>query len=310
MYVYPAVPPLVSRNENWQLEIVRPHAPYILIEVCRCMRRMSASRPSAVYLDYAGAAPPPASLLESVYTHLSQAPAQTNPHTWIGEGATNPITEARRLVLLHLHADPSQYDVIFTSGATAAIKLVGEAFPMSRGSALCYAKNVHTSVLGLRHYFNNAVCMPPTPCLSSWGQAGTDTTTSDEYSLAAFPAECNFSGHKIDLPFSARLVHAMRDESVLQVGTVVGGEGGSDGSGGSSRWLWLLDTAKAAATSNIDLSEIPPLMRPHFMCLSFYKIFGYPTGLGALVVRRDVAPLLRKGYACPCHYTTSPALTL
>ena len=30
--------------------------------------------------------------------------------------------------------------------------------------------------------------------------------------------------------------------------------------------------------------------------LSFYKIFGYPCGLGALVVKRDVLPLLQKRY--------------
>ena len=30
--------------------------------------------------------------------------------------------------------------------------------------------------------------------------------------------------------------------------------------------------------------------------MSFYKIFGYPSGLGALLVRKDVLPLLRKTY--------------
>ena len=30
--------------------------------------------------------------------------------------------------------------------------------------------------------------------------------------------------------------------------------------------------------------------------LSYYKIFGYPTGLGALLVRKDVLKRLRKRY--------------
>jgi selenocysteine lyase/cysteine desulfurase len=30
--------------------------------------------------------------------------------------------------------------------------------------------------------------------------------------------------------------------------------------------------------------------------LSFYKIFGYPTGLGALLVRKEALPHLRKSY--------------
>lgn len=76
-------------------------------------------------------------------------------------------------------------------------------------------------------------------------------------------------------------------------------------------FLWMLDASKLASTSAISLSGqgVPPprpgqsapaseqeqlLSRPHFVCASFYKVFGYPTGLGALLVRRDVAPLLRK----------------
>lgn len=30
--------------------------------------------------------------------------------------------------------------------------------------------------------------------------------------------------------------------------------------------------------------------------LSYYKIFGYPTGLGALLVRRTAMPWLQKSY--------------
>jgi selenocysteine lyase/cysteine desulfurase len=43
-------------------------------------------------------------------------------------------------------------------------------------------------------------------------------------------------------------------------------------------------------THALDLSAHPA----DFVALSFYKMFGYPTGLGALVVRTDVAPLLDK----------------
>ena len=43
--------------------------------------------------------------------------------------------------------------------------------------------------------------------------------------------------------------------------------------------------------------EIPTCsLRFALQALSFYKIFGYPTGLGALLVRRDALPLLRKRY--------------
>ena len=53
--------------------------------------------------------------------------------------------------------------------------------------------------------------------------------------------------------------------------------------------LVLLDAAKACQTTPPDLSRTPV----HFLSLSFYKVFGYPTGLGALVVRKDAARHLR-----------------
>lgn len=35
-------------------------------------------------------------------------------------------------------------------------------------------------------------------------------------------------------------------------------------------------------------------VRPDFVTLSFYKMFGFPTGLGALLVHRRSVDLLRK----------------
>lgn len=44
------------------------------------------------------------------------------------------------------------YKCIFTSGATAALKLVGEAFPWSHQSSYMYTMENHNSVLGIREY--------------------------------------------------------------------------------------------------------------------------------------------------------------
>ena len=44
----------------------------------------------------------------------------------------------------------------------------------------------------------------------------------------------------------------------------------------------LLDCAAFAPTSRLDLSK----WEPDFVAVSFYKMFGYPTGLGALIARR------------------------
>jgi len=52
----------------------------------------------------------------------------------------------------------------------------------------------------------------------------------------------------------------------------------------------LLDAAAFAPTNALDLSKY----KPDFVPLSFYKIFGYPTGIGALLARREVLKKLQR----------------
>jgi molybdenum cofactor sulfurtransferase len=53
----------------------------------------------------------------------------------------------------------------------------------------------------------------------------------------------------------------------------------------------LLDAAALATTCPIDLSD--EAVAPDFMCVSFYKIFGFPN-IGALIVRKEAGHLLRR----------------
>jgi selenocysteine lyase/cysteine desulfurase len=52
----------------------------------------------------------------------------------------------------------------------------------------------------------------------------------------------------------------------------------------------LLDAAAFAPTNRLDLSR----WKPDFVTLSFYKMFGYPTGVGALVARRSALDRLHR----------------
>lgn len=54
----------------------------------------------------------------------------------------------------------------------------------------------------------------------------------------------------------------------------------------------LIDAAKGSATEPPDLSQYPA----DFVVMSFYKLFGYPTGLGVLIARKDASRLLKKTY--------------
>jgi selenocysteine lyase/cysteine desulfurase len=84
------------------------------------------------------------------------------------------------------------------------------------------------------------------------------------YHLFAFPLECNFSGAKFDL------------DLVTQIQ-----QGRHCGEKHSGQWLVLVDAAKGCGTMPPDLSRF----KADFVAISFYKLFGYPTGLGALLVR-------------------------
>ncbi len=55
-------------------------------------------------------------------------------------------------------------------------------------------------------------------------------------------------------------------------------------------WDVLLDAAAFVPTNRLDLSR----WHPDFVALSFYKMFGYPTGLGCLLVRREMLAKLRR----------------
>ena len=55
-------------------------------------------------------------------------------------------------------------------------------------------------------------------------------------------------------------------------------------------WDVLLDAAAFAPTNALDLSKY----KPDFVPLSFYKMFGYPTGVGALLARQEALSKLRR----------------
>ena len=55
-------------------------------------------------------------------------------------------------------------------------------------------------------------------------------------------------------------------------------------------WDVLLDAAAFAPTNRLDLS----VWHPDFVALSFYKIFGYPTGVGCLLAHCTTLEKLRR----------------
>ena len=218
-----------------------------------------------VYLDHTGSGLYPASLvrdhLELLRTHVFGNPHSDNPTS---RPMTESVEEARAAVLRFCAADPAEYECIFTPNASGAIRLVGESFPFAHDRPLVLTTDNHNSVNGLREYARRAGA-PTTyvpvvlPDLRLDDHA-LQRSLEGPPGLLAFPAQSNYSG--VQHPYPT----------------------GADG------WSVLLDAAAFAPTNPLRLDE----HHPDFVSLSFYKVFGYPTGIGALVARTEALDELRR----------------
>jgi selenocysteine lyase/cysteine desulfurase len=233
-------------------------------------RRLDAH--GEAYLDYTGSALYPES---AVRWHLDTLVRGVfgNPHSSHGpsRASTEAGESARRAILAFLDADPDEYTVCFTANASAAVKLVAESFPFAPGCGLVLTADNHNSVNGIREFAARAgapVTYVPLDADLRLAHAEAVLIASGAPGLFAFPAQSNFSGVRHPLP----LVSFARGR-------------GFD---------VLLDAAAFVPSHPISLREVPA----DFVAISLYKIIGYPTGVGALVARRDaLARLARPWFA-------------
>jgi selenocysteine lyase/cysteine desulfurase len=229
-------------------------------------------RAGHAYLDYTGSALYAECQIRAVHEALLGG-VFGNPHSESepSRASASALEEARSLLLAHLDADPSEYVVCFTANTTAAIKLVAESYPFGSNGGLALASDNHNSVNGVREYARRAgavVTYLPlddelrlTNAREHLARARASTSGA---MLFAFPAQSNFSGvrHPLSLVTEAR-----------RLGYDV-----------------LLDAAAFLPSKALSLSQVSP----DFVALSFYKLFGYPTGLGALVVKRRALDRLER----------------
>ncbi|MBN1146261.1 MAG: aminotransferase class V-fold PLP-dependent enzyme [Anaerolineales bacterium] len=226
-----------------------------------------------IYLDYAGGGLYAESQLqkhmELLREHVFGNPHSSNPSSL---AATRLVEQARRSVLEFFNALPDEYVPIFTSNASGALKLVGESFPFEEKGRYLLTFDNHNSVNGIRE-FARARGAEITYVPVELPDMRVDETKLDGYldlarpggnNLFAFPAQSNFSGvqHPLDWIEKAH----------------------------SKGWSVLLDAGAFAPTNRLDLSR----WRPDFVPLSFYKMFGYPTGVGCLLARKSALARLRR----------------
>lgn len=102
------------------------------------------------------------------------------------------------------------------------------------------------------------------------------------YSLFAYPAEDNFAGVKYPLDWIEK-IHNGHFHDVIPLRSL--NRRATSGSSFSTR-------LPSFPPARLDLSA----HKPDFVCISFYKLFGYPTGTGALLIRNKHVNDLRKLY--------------
>jgi len=222
---------------------------------------------AVAYLDYAGAALYADSQIAAHAARLGHL-VLGNPHSENGSSlaSTAIINRVRRRVLRFFDAG-DDYAVCFAANASAAIKLVAEAYPFGPDAPFVLTADNHNSVNGIREFARRANARV------EYVPLGADLRLRDDAGQAfrpgtaglfAFPAQSNFSG--VRHPLS------------------------------------LIDTAHAAGCRVLlDAAAFVPghalSLRAHpadFVAVSFYKMFGYPTGVGALIARRDALATLRR----------------
>ncbi|WP_326798559.1 aminotransferase class V-fold PLP-dependent enzyme [Streptomyces sp. NBC_01808] len=232
------------------------------------------------YLDHTGAGLPPRSLVAGSARRITGG-LFGNPHSEspASRASGDGLAEAREAVLRYFRADPAEYAVIFTPNATGALRLVGEAYPLGRGSRLVLSLDNHNSVNGLREYARaRGATVEYVPLRTP--DLGIDedrmhaalTVRTRRPALAhhaprgllAYPAQSNFTGvqHSLDWIATAQ----------------------------AHGYDVVLDAAAYVPTNALDLGR----HHPDFTVVSWYKLFGHPTGLGALIARRTALAKLRR----------------
>lgn len=200
-----------------------------------------------------------------------------NPHSFNTPAKlSGDLVDSIRLKTLgFLGADPAHYDLVFTANATAAIKLVADSFrdlaDQSRSKSFWYGyhRDAHTSLVGVRELTSPSEgrCFASDEEVESWLENNDESGAEGQGKLGLFawPGQSNLTGRRI--PHHKNWAGRVRRR---KRGTT----------------YTLLDAAGLAMTA--DLTQVFEHVdeAPDFVCVSFYKIFGFPD-LGGLVVRRE-----------------------
>ncbi|KAF5318353.1 hypothetical protein D9611_014230 [Ephemerocybe angulata] len=271
----PASQPL---GEDWS-KFLQQYPEYSLTSKLDDLRKTDFTRldkSGETYVDYMGGSLYPESIVERHTSFLKEAVlGNTHSINNSSRASSKHADEAREAVLSFFDAPSDVYTVVFTANASGALKLVGESFPFKQGSAYVLSTDSHNSVNGIREFARaKGAHTAYIPATSTGGfELDQAKSTLDKYRsstsspcLFALTGQSNISNWKAPLA------------SISQHASSLG-------------YNVLVDAAALAANSTISLSKNPYV---DAMAISFYKMFGFPTGVGALVIKKEFLAKLKR----------------
>jgi selenocysteine lyase/cysteine desulfurase len=263
-------------RETSEAAFLREHPAYARTAPLDELRRTDYARLDRgghVYLDYTGGGLYALSQLRE-HMRLLESGVFGNPHSInpTSAASTELVERARAYVLDFFNASDEEYVAIFTPNATGALRLVGEAYPFHPGDRFLLTFDNHNSVNGIREFARTRGAETTyVPSVAPDLRVDEDLlprylsdTAGDHHNLLAYPAQSNFSGVQHPLEW---IEHAH-----------------------THGWDVLIDAAAYVPTNRLDLS----VWHPDFVAVSFYKMFGWPTGVGCLLARRDALAKLER----------------
>ncbi|KAG6865471.1 hypothetical protein C0991_002298 [Blastosporella zonata] len=227
------------------------------------------------YVDYMGGALFPESLIR-VHTDFLSRNVMGNTHSVSNSSklSLKCADEARAAVLSFFKAPP-EYTVVFTANASGAMKLVGESFPFAGGSCYVLGTDSHNSVHGIRQYATYRGAR--VSYIQSTPNGGFDASTAKNILLRNRPRSRELAPSLFALTGQSNISNCKNPLSMIEYAESLG-------------YYTLLDAAALAPTSSFSLKE----HSVDAMAVSFYKMFGFPTGVGALIVKKSFLAQLKR----------------
>lgn len=225
-----------------------------------------------IYFDYTGGNLYPASLVESHCEMLLNG-TFGNPHSInpTSARATSLVEAAREKVISFFNA--GDYICVFTQNASGALKIVGESYPFEAGTPFVILSDNHNSVNGIRSFCNKKQGITEYVPVRF-----EDLRIDDEILRNALDKNADYTGNKLfAMPAQSNVSGVKHDLAWINYAQ-------------SKGYDVLLDAAAFVPTSRLDLKAV----QPEFVSISFYKIFGYPTGLGCLLIKKSAFSKLSK----------------